>query len=187
MSFQKNIYITCLSFYVRCSPWVVFIPLNSSNWCRWRKKSDEYNHWVFSLSVLQDKRLFPESRLRESFHVFRLSNRLCRLRHTAQSPFPWALGAFRREQWEQGSWHKTRWTSTDVPGSLAAESGRKRWKQSGCQLASLRAVKWAPVLHMPRRGRGTRHRCCWYVWSWMLQTGTLIRFSTHGSGRPGWD
>lgn len=83
------------------------------------EESYKNNHWVFSLSVLQDKKLFPESRLRESFHVLRLSNRLCRLCHTVQASFPWALGAFRREQWVQGSWHQARWTSTDVPGSLA--------------------------------------------------------------------
>lgn len=37
------------------------------------------HHRVFSFPVLLDKELFLESRLRESFHVLRLSNRLCRL------------------------------------------------------------------------------------------------------------
>lgn len=47
---------------------------------------------VFSLPILQDKKLFLESRLRESFHVLRLSNRLCRLCHTAFSLFPMGIG-----------------------------------------------------------------------------------------------
>lgn len=39
----------------------------------------------FPSPVLLDKELFLESRLRESFHVLRLSNRPCRLRHTVFS------------------------------------------------------------------------------------------------------
>lgn len=38
---------------------------------------------------------------------------------------PWALGAFRGEQWERASWHRARWTGTDVPGLLAAKAGGK--------------------------------------------------------------
>lgn len=93
---------------------------------------------MFSLmSMLEDKKLFLESRLRESFHVLRLSNRLCRLRHTVQPSLPWVFGAIRRKQWQQRFWHQTCWTSADVPGSLAAAAGRKRWLQSDCQLAFL--------------------------------------------------
>ena len=74
--------------------------------------------------MLQNKKLFPESRLRESFHVSRLSNRLCRLCHTVFSLLSHGRWVHSGENNESGvSWHTAGWTGTDVPGLLAAEDG----------------------------------------------------------------
>lgn len=143
------------------------------------------NHYrVFSSSLLQDKELFPESRLRESFHVLRLSNRLCRLCHTVFSLRSHGRWVYSREN------NGSRVAGTGHAGRPQMCQGPWQWRQ-GEGGGNSRAANFpfllgprsrAPVLHMDQKGGGHQHcilshnQCCWYVG--ILQTESLMRSAT---------
>lgn len=93
------------------------------------EKKNNNNEGVFSLAELQDKKLRLESRLRESFHVFRLSNRLRMLFQTLLS----LLSHGRRVH--SGENNESRVVGTSQVGQAQMCQGCWRWKQqSACQL-----------------------------------------------------
>lgn len=122
--------------------------------------------------MLQDKKLCLESRLRESFHVLRLSNRLCWLCHTVFSPLS-------RVCWvHSGENNESRVVGTRHAGQAQMCQGPWQQRQGegggNGQVANLPfcwAVKQAPVLHMAR-GEGefrTTHISLIPLMCWMLE------------------
>lgn len=102
------------------------------------------------LVCIQDKRLFLKSRLRESFHVLRLSNRLCRLCHTAFSLLSHGRWVHSREN------NGSRVVGTNQAGHAQMCQGCWQWRQgeggTNSEVAKCRVVKQAPVLFMAQRG-----------------------------------
>lgn len=144
--------------------------------------------------MLQDKKLFLESRLRESFHVLRLSNRLCRLCHTVFSLL------------SHGRWvHSGENNGSRVAGTRhagQAQMCQSCWQQrqgeggGNSQTANLPfcwSMKRAPVLHMAQRG-GRHQDCAQFIASAadtfdvvISPTQMLIRFNTFDNTAPDWD
>lgn len=128
----------------------------SRNWSWWRKNLIKNHHRVFSSSLLQDKELFPESRLRESFHVLRLSNRLCRLCHTVfslRSHGRWVHSRENNGSRVAGTGHAGR--PQMCQGLWQRRQGEGGGNSRAANLPFLPGP-WsgAPVLHMAQKGGG---------------------------------
>lgn len=117
------------------------------------------SHLVFSLPMLQDRKLSLESRLRESFHVLRLSNRLCRLGHTVFSLLShgrWVHSGENNESGVVGTRHAGQ--AQMCQGCWQQRRGEGGGNSQTANLPFCRAVKQDPVLHMAQRqGRHQEH------------------------------
>lgn len=105
--------------------------------------------WKLSLPAKGDKKLFLESRLRESFHVLRLSNRLCRLCHTVFSLFShgrWVHSGENNESRVVGTTHAGQ--PQMCQGCWQQRQGEGGGHSQAANSPFCWAVKQAPVLHM---------------------------------------
>lgn len=136
----------------------LFTPVNvysCKSWCRTNLMRK--HHRVFSFPLLQDKRLFLESRLRESFHVSRLSNRLCRLCHTVFSLLShgrWVHSGENNGSRVAGTSHAGQ--AQMCQGCWQRRPGEGGGNGEAANLPFCRAVKQAPVL-LVAHGEG-RHQ-----------------------------
>lgn len=118
-----------------------------------QEESYENHHRVFSSSMLQNKKRFLESRLKESFHVLRLSNRLCRLCHSVFSLLShgrWVHSGENNGSRVVGNRHTGQ--AQMCQGPWQQRQGEGGGSSQAANLPFCGAVKRAPVLHMARRG-----------------------------------
>ena len=102
--------------------------------------------------MLQDKKISRESRLRESFHVLRLSNRLRRLCHTVLSLLShgfWVHSGENNESGVVGTRHAGQ--AQMCQGCWQQKHGGGGGSSQTANMPFCRAVKQAPVLHMAKR------------------------------------